>query len=1085
MNNFRLTIFFTLTSVSTLLASLGLEEAFRSPPEQTRPWCYWYWINDNISKEGVTKDLEAMAATGIGTALIGNQWFKEQPQGPNLILSEEWWDITVHAIQEGRRLGIDIGMFNSAGWSMSGGPWVKPEQGMRYLYTVEKRVTGPATLETLPPAPDDTFEDVALLAIPAPAEQVISMANATATISGSTPSADANPLIDGEPSTGITIPPSNAKEPLRILIQTKEDFTARSLTLYPGEGFFRSEVTVEALVDEDWKTIREATYDRRRKNNDVGPIPHGPVYIALPKTTTDRFRVSFSPRVPERGAPDVESLSEITFSSSPRVEYAIEKQLGKMYPRPLPKWDSYIWPEPPAAAKGESITQTTDVLDFTGQDSIDLPEGDWIVQRIGMRTNNIKNSPASPRASGLEVDKLSRKPLAAHFDAYVGELLRRIPDEDKAAFKYVVGDSYEKGSQNWTDQMEDIFKEAYGYDPIPFLPTLSGYVVQSADASDRFLWDLRRLVADRVATEYVGGLRELSNQHGLKVWLENYGHWGFPSEFMKYGGQSDLVAGEFWATGNLGNIECRAAASTAHAYGKNVVYAEAFTSGTNWEYAPFDLKKRGDWAFTEGINHMVLHLYIQQPDDTKPGMNAWFGTGFNRNNTWFHQGRDWLDYLQRCHILLQQGQHVADVAYFIGEDAPIMTGTRQPELPVGFDFDYINAEVLIERMSVKDGRWTLPDGKSYALMVLPPLETMRPSVIKKLHESVSQGAPLYGPAPRRSPSLQNAEKADKQVARHARKIWGGSYQVFDNTTLQEAMDSIGLRPDVGNIPAGDILWIHRRSADADFYFLSNQKQETVSIDPIFRVSKDRQPEFWHADTGKMERMGKFNVAENGIQLPLTLDPAGSVFVVFRNPEASSHLPLKTVPTEQKATLPLSERDWTLSFMPGRDVPDTIELEEIALWTEQSDPAIVHYSGTASYRTTFTLPKDWVRGDSIRQFLDLGTVAPMARVHLNGKDLGLLWKPPYVLDITDALKPGENSLELEVTNLWSNRMIAERDYPDGFPGKEGQKEFTARSSFPTRRFDQRTLQDSGIEGPVQILNQRVSPLLSETYPRSTN
>ena len=1075
----------TLFFCTTLVASAPLEKSFTSPPDAMRAWCYWYWINDNISKEGVTKDLEAMAETGIGTALIGNQWFSNQPQGPNLILSEEWWDITVHAIQEGRRLGIDIGMFNSAGWSMSGGPWVKPEQGMRYLYTVEERVTGPVTLNTLPPAPDDTFEDVALLALPAPPEDVISIANATATTAGSTSSADANALIDQDRATGLTIPPSSAKDPLVIEIQAKQDFTARSLTLYPGKGFFRAAVSVEALVDGDWKTLREATYDRRREKNDVGPIPHGPVYVALPQTTSDRFRVSFSPRSPERGAPEVESISEIVISSSPRVEYAIEKQLGKMYPRPTPNWDSYIWPEPPPATTGDAFTQPSEVLNFTGQTSIDLPAGEWIVQRIGMRTNMIENSPASPRASGLEIDKLNRDHLATHFDTYIGELLRRLPEEDKVAFKYVVADSYEKGSQNWTDHMAAIFEETYGYDPIPFLPTLSGHVVQSADASDRFLWDLRRLVADRIATEYVGGLRELSNQHGLKVWLENYGHWGFPSEFMKYGGQSDLVGGEYWATGNLGSIECRAAASTAHAYGKNVVYAEAFTSGTNWEYAPFDLKRRGDWAFTEGINHKVLHLYIQQPDDTKPGMNAWFGTGFNRHNTWFFQGRDWFEYLQRCHLLLQEGQHVADVAYFIGEDAPIMTGTRQPELPVGFDFDYINAEVLLERMSVKDGRWTLPDGKSYALMVLPPLETMRPSVIKKLHELVAQGAALYGPAPVHSPSLQDAEEADKEIAKFAKKIWNSSYQVFDDVTLQEAMDTIGLRPDVDHIPAGDILWIHRRNADGDFYFVSNQKSETVTIDPTFRVTKDLRPELWYADTGKMERLGKFTVTENGIQVPLTLDPAGSVFVVFRKPEASAHLALKTVPTELKATLPLSENDWTLSFMPGRDAPEMIELDKIDLWTKQSDPAIVHYSGTASYRTSFTLPQDWKRGDTLRQTLDLGSVAPMARVHLNGQDLGLLWKPPFTIDITEALQPGENTLELEVTNLWSNRMIAERDFPNGFPGKEGQKEFTAKSSVPTRRFEQRQLQDSGIAGPVQILNQRLSPLLSEANPNTDN
>ena len=546
MNKAYLTILAAFLRATTLFASPELEEAFRSPPEQTRPWCYWYWINDNISKEGITKDLEAMAEVGIGTALIGNQAFGNQPPGPHKILSEAWWEITLHAIKEGKRLGVDIGLFNSAGWSMSGGPWVKPEQGMRYLYTVEESITGPATLSTLPPAPDDTFEDVALLAIPADEGQSISVENAKAFITSDSPARSAAAILDGDASTGVSIPASTSEEPLQIEIQTTGAFTARSVTLYPGEGFFRTEVRVQAWLNGAWETIREGRYDRRRNNPDVGPIPHGPVYLALPETTSDRFRLSFSPRTEERHAPDIETLSEIEICSTPRVEYAVEKQLGKMFPKPLPLWGSYIWPEAPASPSVDRVLQTDDVLNFTGQRTVELPEGNWIVQRIGMRTLDITNSPASPRATGLEVDKLNREHLASHFDAFVGELLRRLPEKDRTAFKYVVGDSYEKGSQNWTDQMESVFKDTYGYDPIPFLPALSGRVVQSADASDRFLWDLRRLVADRIATEYVGGLRELSNQNNLKVWLENYGHWGFPSEFMKYGGQSDLISGEFW-----------------------------------------------------------------------------------------------------------------------------------------------------------------------------------------------------------------------------------------------------------------------------------------------------------------------------------------------------------------------------------------------------------------------------------------------------------------------------------------------------------------------------------------------------------
>ena len=298
----------------------------------------------------------------------------------------------------------------------------------------------------------------------------------------------------------------------------------------------------------------------------------------------------------------------------------------------------------------------------------DVPAGDWVIVRTGMTTTGTRNSPASPEGSGLEVDKMNRQAAALHFDAFIGEILRRMPAADRRALKHVVADSYEMGSQNWTDDLAPVFRERFGYDPLPWLPVLTGRVVGSADQSERFLWDLRRLVADRVATEYVGGLRDLCRPHGLQLWLENYGHWGFPAEFLQYGGQSDCIGGEFWL-GGLGSIECRAASSAANTYGFPRVSAEAFTGGPLFRTVPADLKARGDWAFCEGINHFVLHVYIHQPwEDRFPGVNAWFGTEFNRHNTWFAASRDWVNYLRRCCLLLQQGTRVADVAYFIGEE---------------------------------------------------------------------------------------------------------------------------------------------------------------------------------------------------------------------------------------------------------------------------------------------------------------------------------------------------------------------------------------------------------------------------------
>lgn len=307
---------------------------------------------------------------------------------------------------------------------------------------------------------------------------------------------------------------------------------------------------------------------------------------------------------------------------------------------------------------------------------MDVPAGEWAILRTGMASTGVTNSPAAPEATGLEIDKMNREHVRTHFDAFIGKILERIPEADRRSFKVVVQDSYETGGQNFTDDFIARFEKCYGYDPVPFLPVFEGVVVGSAETSERFLWDVRRMVADAVSYEYVGGMREVCHEHGLTTWLENYGHWGFPGEFLQYGGQSDDVAGEFWSEGELGDIENRAASSCAHIYGKSRVYAESFTcAGAAFSRYPANMKQRCDRFFAEGINSTLLTLFISQLDDGRlPGVNAAYGNEFNRNNTWYPQLNTFIEYLRRCNFMLQQGLNIADVAYFVGEDAPKMTG---------------------------------------------------------------------------------------------------------------------------------------------------------------------------------------------------------------------------------------------------------------------------------------------------------------------------------------------------------------------------------------------------------------------------
>ncbi len=872
----------------------SMATGFATPPEATKPRCYWYWMDGRVTKEGITRDIEAMKRVGVGEAYIGIIGGQAGDPGTTGVkaLTEPWWQLVEHAIREGGRVGVNIGLFNGPGWSQSGGPWVKPEQSMRHVVMNEIHLHGPQHFEGTLAAPDGALQDIATLAFPAPSGDSDSIGQHSPKISGGDATAR---LFDGDLSTTAPIPSEGGNH--TITLEVANAFTARSLILYPTRPI---RLNGELQVSDDgtqFHSVKSFSLDRHNTALNVGPEPLAPLSIAFPATTGRFFRFVFS---------GGDELKEINLSGAARVEDYAGKQLSKVFQDPQPPFDFYTWPgqaEPESAAFS---VQTSAVKNIGAQlkgDKLtwDVPPGDWVVMRSAMASTGVHNSPAPPEAVGYEVDKMNRTALRAHFNAYIGQLLKRMPAGERTALKHVVGDSYETGPQNWTDDFAPEFQKRYGYDPTPFLPVLTGRLVGNADQSNRFLWDLRRFVADRVASEYVGGMRELCHEQGLKMWLENYGHWGFPGEFLQYGGQSDEIGGEFWATGNLGSIELRDASSASHIYGQPVTYAEAWTGGPLFTSTPWSLKRRGDWAFCQGINQFVLHVNISQPDDRRPGISAGFGTEFNRNNTWFGESKSWIDYLRRCHFMLQQGKYVADVAYFIGEDAPKMTGSEQPDLPSGYSFDYINADAIENRMTVKDGRFVLPDGMSYRLIVLSNGASLRPPLLKKLRDMVAQGGAVMGEPPTKSPSLQNYPACDTELSSLAAAMWAGcdgtkvtattfgKGHVFRGATLESALTTLKTPPDltgVDGISPGNVLFIHRRTADTDIYFLSNQSDTALSLTPSFRVT-GRAPELWNPETGRTESLAVYETASGQTRVPIRLLARGSVFVVFRGKAATT------------------------------------------------------------------------------------------------------------------------------------------------------------------------------------------------------
>ena len=1070
----RKPLFKTLLCLSLLVPFTGngqdknaLEAGFMNPAEKVQTSVYWYWISGNISEEGVKKDLYSMKEAGINRAFIGNIGLEgiHTPYKTVPFYSEEWWKILHAALKTATELGIEIGIFNSPGWSQSGGPWVKPEQAMRYLASVKAEVSGGKQVEVVLAKPDKDFQDVRVIAFPSVEKKATRLSAANAKVTSAMSLQNLNSLIDGDKETAVLFTEKSEK-PVAIDFRTDQPFTLRSLQIFPARQPIQTNARLLVKENGGYRMLSEFKIDRFNANLNVGFDPYAPVVISVPETTASEFRLELANTASGMG------LGEVEFLSLPAVERYPEKTLAKMFQTPLPYWHEYQWPVQPEVGDPSLVIDPGKVLDISAFLQGDrlvwkAPAGEWTILRTGMLPTGVTNSPADPEATGLEIDKMSRKHVEAHFEAFMGEIYRRIPAEDRACWKVVVQDSYETGGQNFTDDFLSEFQARYGYDPLPFLPAYEGYVVGSEDRSDRFLWDLRRLIADKVAYDYVGGLREVCHKYGLTTWLENYGHWGFPGEFLQYGGQSDEIGGEFWSFGDLGNIENRAASSCGHIYGKQKISAESFTSGgTPFSCYPAMMKQRGDRFFTEGINNTLLHVYISQPsEEREPGMNAWFSSEFNRLNTWYPQMDLFTSYLKRVNYMLQQGLNIADVAYFIGEDAPKMTGIVDPELPKGYQFDYINAEVIERDLFVKDGLLTLPHGTQYRILVLPKLETMRPELLAKIKKLIEDGAVVLGPAPKRSPSGESFPTADRQVEKLAGELWSGldgrsvkavkrgKGELLFGMTMEEALKYIGCVPDCGLPADAPVLYGHRSAEDADIYFISNQKDEMIEIRPEFRI-RSRQPELWDATTGRIRTLPAYEVTAAGTVVPLKLYPYESAFVVFRRPATKAEGTGLQLNYPVLQTLVRLDAPWKVSFEEKRRGPASQTFARLEDISKNENPDIRYYSGTIWYETEFKLKKK-PEGEL---YLNLNDVGVMAKVKINGQYAGGVWTAPYRVNVTDLVRKGKNKVEIEVVTTWMNRLIGD----SGLPESERKTWTPCNSWKPTD-----TLQKSGLVGPVYI------------------
>ncbi|NQU44058.1 hypothetical protein HQ520_12290 [bacterium] len=1215
-------LFLLALSILASPVALGddLAAGFQNPPDSARPHVWWHWMNGNVTREGITADLEAMKRVGIGGAQIFNV-NQGIPAGPIVYMSPEWREMTLYAAKEANRLGLELCIHNCSGWSSSGGPWITPDHAMQKVVMSETKVVGPRELDMAlpqPPANLDFYRDIAVLAFPPPGGEAVDIQSYAPRLTSFAGPVDAARLMDNQTDTFVTLPLPEKGKPQYLQFEFDKPFLTRLVTIVPMPGTNHIDGAIQISDDgRTFRTIRLFNFPRLESRTLIMSLD--------PEVCARFYRITFDHAGDKArclAIADIELCPRLSIDNL-RVKAAFDTgEVG------APTWGP---PAPEMSVPHRKILDLTAAMTPDGHLTWDVPDGEWVVQRFGYTPTGRKNHPAAEGGLGLECDKLSRTGLDQHWtQGQMQVLIDTLGPLVGNTLNNVLIDSYEVGAQNWTAAFRKEFRKRRGYDLLPYLPTLGGRVVDSPEIAERFLWDFRRTIADLFADNYFGYFVELCHDKGMQASIEPYSG---PFEGMQSGALADIPMGEFWVGSSGVGDSTRLAASLGHTYGHRVIGAESFTAIPDlgrWQNDPWSLKAVGDAVYCGGVNRFVVHRYAMQPwQDQFPGMTmGQWGTHFERTNTWWEQSRAWVEYCTRCQYLLQSGQFNADVAYFLGEDAPrtFPSGQFKPSLPAGYGYDGIGADILMNHTRVQNGRLVLDSGMTYRVLVLPTSAMMTPVLLAKIKDLVETGAVVVGPKTTGSPSLEDYPRCDERVRQLADALWGpgeqpviersvGRGEVIAGKSLEEIFDEMGVQPDFETIKPKNtpVVFIHRMIDDAEVYFIANHGTGFTDVQCAFRVV-GRLPELWHPDTGHMEAAPFYEEKDGRTFVNLRLDPAGSVFVVFREKaadvlhavdvrqvDATSKQPTQNLlvtqaiyeaqdgagslditarvaalfaegaqviqvnnelagkdptpmhvkqlhveytldgkpgtvtirengmlelppkesahwgqfpPFELEATQPdrlqltawqdgafavetntgkevrLTAHDvpeplevggpWWVAFPPNWGAPARVTLEELISWTDHPDTGVKYFSGTATYTKELQIPAEWLASD-MTLALYLGRVKNLAEVHLNGHDLGILWKPPFRVDLTGVARTGANTLEVKITNLWCNRLIGDEQFPQDceWNGKslkewpawlvKGEPRTSGRFTFTTwHHFEKDSpLYESGLVGPVVL------------------
>ena len=1073
------------------------EEAFRSPSQIHRPETYLFYIGENVSAEGITADLEAIAGAGIAGVLflhgqLGGAW----PGAPQLpFLTPAWEKIVQHTAEECRRLGLRFSMHNCPGWALSGGPWIKPSDAMRQLVWSRTDVAGSTSVNlvlTHPMAnrqPWRDYRDITTLAFPTPLDDYREPLKPQSLKSNHSelPWKD---CMEGNQGGKIFLPPATEENPHWVEVTFPGVTVIRTIEFSSITGMnwdwcYEPDVTitVEAVLQDG--TTRKALCAVFPRSNFQDEQPFSLACSEIPDTQTYRIYLTNKHNM---------TLHSLRLFSAARKNNW-EAEAGWTLRSKVCGSDN---PQQSQAAFVDfsQILDISQMMDEQGNLTWDAPPGQWTILRIGHVNSGVRNAPAPREGVGWECNKLSETGADTHFSGYIGRLISENGPLAGGLLNSMHIDSWECKYQTWTTDMEAEFERISGYPLRKWIPAIFGYVVGDHDKSSRFLRDWRAAISDLFTNKFYGRMAKLAKDNHLKVSWETSAGDVFPADFLAYYKYADVPMCEFWypySEGYLGSMNFRSikpTASAARLYGKPRVAAEAFTTfDLTWDEHLNMLKEVANINFIEGVTHLVFHAYTHNPQTTDflpPGTSFGFkiGTPFLRGQTWWRHMPEITTYFARCNYLLERGRPVSDVLWYIGDEINHKPDQDFP-FPAGFKYDYCNPDVLLNRLSVRDGMLVTPEGICYRVLWLPDNPRMIPQTLEKLYSLIREGATVVGDAPQGLATLSDTITAQHRFDTVVKDIWGETPQrgirklgkgvIVSGMTIDDALNELKIESDV---IGGDVLWSHRRIDGADWYYVCTPKgrDPKTSIDITstvtgynvcapkgggfqgtldFRNNKGFA-EIWDPVTGKISP-AKTGRNGNRTLVTLELPQAGSCFVVFRKKGGTSQ---NAKNAEQKMTsYSISfTTPWTLSFPEGWGAPSSLRITELKAWKdlEVTDEAKA-FSGACTYTTTFD-------AGQIKQgkhfLLYLGRVEMIAEVSLNEKKIRTLWTPPYHIDLTEAIRSGSNTLTIEVTGTWFNRLV----YDAGRPEIE-RKTWTI--SGPAK--DER-LRESGLLGPVTLIVQ---------------